>query len=89
MIKKAEHKRTDAFELVLEKSLESPLDGKEIKPVNPKEISPEYSLEGLMLKLKFQCFGHLMQRTNSLEKTVMQERLRAGGGGVADDEMVR
>ena len=54
-----------------------------------KEINPEYSLEGLMLELTFQYFGHLMQRTNSLEKTVMQERLRAGGGGVADDEMVR
>ena len=46
-----------------------PLDYKEIKPVNLKEISPEYSLEGLMLKLQY--FGHLMQRTNSLEKTLM------------------
>ena len=44
---------------------------KEIQPVNPMEISPEYSLEGLMLKLKLQYFGHLMQRTNSLEKTLM------------------
>ena len=43
-----------------------------------KEINPEYSLEGLMLKLKSQYFGHLMQRTNSLEKTLMLERLRAG-----------
>ena len=57
--------------MVLEKTLESPLDCKEIKPVNPKEISPEYSLEGLMLKLKLQYFGHLMQRTDSLEKTLM------------------
>ena len=56
--------------MVLEKTLESPLDCKEIKPVNPKEISPEYSLEGLMLKLKLQYFGHLM-RTDSLEKTLM------------------
>ena len=55
--------------MVLEKTLESPLDCKEIKPVNPKGISPEYSLEGLMLKLKRQCFGHLMQRTDSFEKT--------------------
>ena len=55
----------------LEKTLESPLDCKEIKPVNPKEISPEYSLEGLMLKLKLQYLGHLMQRTDSLEKTLM------------------
>ena len=57
--------------MVLEKTLESPLDCKEIKPVNPKEISPEYSLEGLMLKLKLQYFGHLMQRTDSLEKTLV------------------
>ena len=47
------------------------MDCKEIQPVNPMEISPEYSLEGLMLKLKLQYFGHLMQRTNSLEKTLM------------------
>ena len=46
-----------------------------------KEIKPEYSLEGLMLKLKLQYFGHLKQRTNSLEKTVMLERLNAGGEG--------
>ena len=57
---------------MLEKTLESPLDCKEIKPINPKEISPEYSLEGLMmkLKLKLQYFGHLMRRTDSLEKTL-------------------
>ena len=46
--------------VVLEKILESPLDCREIKPPILKEISPEYSLEGLMLKLKLQCFGHLM-----------------------------
>ena len=46
-----------------------------------KEINPEYSLEGLMLKLKLQFSGHLMQRANSLEKTLMLERLRAGGEG--------
>ena len=46
------------------------MDCKEIKPVILKEISPEYSLEGLMLKLKFQYFGHLMRRANSLEKTL-------------------
>ena len=57
--------------MVLEKTLESPLDCKKIKPVSPKEISPEYSLEGLMLKLKLQYFGHLVLRTNQLEKTVM------------------
>ena len=49
--------------MVLEKTLESPLDCKGLKSVNPKEISPEYSLEGLMLKLKLQYFGHLMLRT--------------------------
>ena len=57
--------------MVLEKILESPLDCKEIKPVYPKEISPEYSLEGLMLKLKLQYFGYLMQRADSFEKTLM------------------
>ena len=57
--------------MVLEKTLESPLDCKEIPPVHPKEISLEYSLEGLMLKLKLQSFGHLMRRTDSFEKTLM------------------
>ena len=57
--------------MVLEKTLESPLDCKEIKPVSFKKINPEYSLEGLMLKLKLQYFGHLMQRADSLEKTLM------------------
>ena len=57
--------------MVLEKTPESPLDYKEIKPVNPKEINPEYSLEGLMLKLKLQYFGHLIPRTDSLEKILM------------------
>ena len=53
----------------LEKTRESPLDSKEIKPVNPnQEINAEYSLEGLMLKLKLQYFGHLRQRADSLEK---------------------
>ena len=55
----------------LEKTLTSPLDNKEIKSVNPKGINPKYSLEGLMLKLKLQYFGHLMQRADSLEKTLM------------------
>ena len=57
--------------MVLEKTLESPLDCKEIQPVIQMEISPECSLEGLMLKLKLQFFGHLMQRTDSFEKTLM------------------
>ena len=61
--------------MVLEKTLESPLDCKEIQPVHPKEISPGCSLVGLMLKLKFQYFGHLMQRDDSLEKTLMVGRI--------------
>ena len=56
---------------MLEKTLESPLDYKEIQPVHPKGDQSEYSLEGLMLKLKLQYFGHLMQRTDSFEKTLM------------------
>ena len=50
--------------------MRTPLDSKEIKPVNPKEINPEYSLERLMLKLKLQHFSHLMRRADSLEKTL-------------------
>ena len=57
--------------MVLEKTLESPLDCKEIQPINPKENSPEYSLEGLMLKLKLQSFGRLVRQTDSFEKTLM------------------
>ena len=55
--------------MVLENTLESPLDCKEIQPVHPKEISPDSSLEGLMLKLKLQYFDHLTLRTDSFEKT--------------------
>ena len=57
--------------MVLEKTLESPLDCKEIQPVHLKEISPGCSLEGMMLTLKLQYFGHLMRRVDSLEKTLM------------------
>ena len=57
--------------MVLDKTLESPLDSKEINQSILKEISPEYSLEGLMLKLKLQYFGHLMRRTDSLENILM------------------
>ena len=64
--------------VVLEKTLESPLDCKEIQPVL-KEVSPEYSLEGLMLKLKLQYYGYLMQRTDSLERPWCWERVKAGG----------
>ena len=57
--------------MVLEKTLDSPLGCKEIQPVLLKEISPGCSLEGLMLKLKLQYFGHLMRRADSFEKTLM------------------
>ena len=57
--------------MVLEKTLESPLACKEIKPVNPKGIGPEYSLEGLMPKLKLQYFGLLIRRADVFEKTLM------------------
>ena len=66
---------------MLEKTLESPLDCKEIQPVHPKEISPECSLEGLMPKLKLQSFGHLMGRTDSLEKTLILGNIEPGGEG--------
>ena len=57
--------------MVLEKTLESPLDGKEIQPAHPKGDQSWVFMEGLMLKLKLQYFGHLMQRADSLEKTLM------------------
>ena len=60
----------------VEKTFESPLDCKEIRPVHPKEISPECPLEGLMLKLKLQYFGHLIQRADSLENTLMLGGIR-------------
>ena len=63
--------------MVLEKTLESPLDCKETQPVHPEETSPGCSFEGLMLRLKLQYFGHLMGRVDSLEKTL---RLRGIGG---------
>ena len=62
--------------MVLEKTLESPLDSKEIQPVNLKEINSEYSLEGLMPTL--QSFGHLMRRADSLEKTLMLGKIEGG-----------
>ena len=60
---------------MLEKTLENPLDCKEIKPSILKEINPEYSLEGVMLKLTLQSFGYLMRTANSLEKTLMLEKI--------------
>ena len=64
--------------MMLEKTLESPLDSKEIKPVNPKEINPEYSLEGLMLKPKLQYSGRLMRKTGSLKKTLTLGKIEGG-----------
>ena len=70
--KKDEQGRIEAFELWYWRRLfESPLDCKNIQPVHPKEIRPEHSLEELMLGLKLQYFGHLMQRTDSMGKTLM------------------
>ena len=62
---------------MLEKSLESPLDGRRSNQSILKEISPEYSLEGLMLKLKFEYFGHLMRRADSLEKTLILGKIES------------
>ena len=74
--------------MVLEKTLESPLDCQEIQPVHPKEISPGCSLEGLMLKLKLQYFGHLMRRADSLEKTLMLGGIEGQEEkGTTEDEM--
>ena len=61
--------------VMLEKTLESPLDCREIKPVSLQEINAEYSLEGLMVKVKLQYFGHLMGRADSLENTLMLENI--------------
>ena len=73
---------------MLENTLESPLDYKEMKPVNPKGNHSEYSLEGLMLKLKLQEFGHLMQRADPLEKTLMLGKIEGRRSGTTEDEMV-
>ena len=71
-IKKAEHRRTDAFELwCWRRLLRVPLTARRSNQSIPNEISPEYSLEGLMPKLKLQYFSHLLRRTDSLEKTLM------------------
>ena len=97
-IKKAEPQRIDAFELWCWKRLLSPLDCKEIKQVNPKEVSPKYSLEELMLKWKLQYFGHLIRRTNLIEKSLIGSfllgKIEAGKDwgqeekGMTEDEML-
>ena len=78
-IKKAEHRRTDAFELwCWRRLLRVPWTAKRSNQSILKEISPEYSLAGLMLKLKLQSFGHLMQRTDSFEETLMLGKVEGG-----------
>ena len=74
--------------VVLEKTLQRPLDSTEIKPSILKEISPEYSLEGLMLKLQLQYFGHLMWRANSLEKTLILGKIESRRRRGWQDEIV-
>ena len=79
-VKKAEHQRIDAFELwCWRRLLRVPWAARRSNQSILKEISPEYSLEGLMLKLKLQCLAHLMQSTNSLEKTLMMGRIEQKG----------
>ena len=78
-IKKAEHRRIDDFELwCWRRLLRVPWTARRSKQSILKEISPEYSLEGLMLKLKLQYFGHLMRRTDSFEKTLMLGKIEGG-----------
>ena len=77
-IKKAEHQRIDAFKLWCWTFLRVPWTARRSNQSILKEISPEYSLEGLMLKLKLQHFGHLMWRANSLEKTLMLGKIEGG-----------
>ena len=81
-VKKAEHQRIDAFELWFwRRLLRVPWTARTSNQSILKEISPEYSLEGLMLKLKLQYFGHLMQRTDSFEKTMMLGKIEGGRRG--------
>jgi hypothetical protein len=85
IIKKAERQRTDAFELwCWRRLLRVPWTARRSNQSILKEISPEYSLEGVMLKLKLQYFGHLMRRTDSLEKTLMLGKIE--GRRIGDDK---
>ena len=75
-IKKAEHQRIDAFELwCWRRLLRVPWTARRMNQLILKEINPEYPLEGLMLKLELQYFGHLIRRANSMEKTLMLEKI--------------
>ena len=88
-IKKSEHQRIDAFELwCWRRLLRVPWMARRPNQSILKEISPEYSLEALMLKLKLQYFGHLMQRNDSLEKTLMLGKIEGGRRRGRQDEMV-
>ena len=81
-LKKAEHQRIDAFELwCWRRLLRVPWTARRSNQSILKKIGPEYSLEGLMLKLKLQYFGHLLWRTDSFEKTLMLGKMKAGGEG--------
>ena len=87
-IKKADHRRTDAFELwCWRRLLRGPWTARRFNQSILKEISPGYSLEGLMLKLKLQHFDHLMWRADYLKRAWCWERLKAGGEGDEVDEM--
>ena len=88
-IKKAEHQRIDAFELwCWRRLLRVPWTARRSNQSILKEISPEYSLEGLILKLKLQYFGHLMQRIDSFENTLMLGTIEGGRRRGTEDEMV-
>ena len=90
-IKKAEHQRIDAFELwCWRRLLRVPWAARRSNQSILKEMNPEYSLEGLMLKLKLQYFGHLMQRANLLEKNLVLGKIEdKRRKGATEDEMVR
>ena len=88
-IKKAEHQRIDAFELwCWRRLLRVPWTARRSNQAILKEISPEYSLEGMMLKLKLQYFGHLMQKANSLEETLMLGKIEGERRRGRQDETV-
>ena len=88
-VKKAEHRRIDAFDLWCQRRvLTVPWTARRTNRSIPKEINPEYSLEGLMLKLKLQYFGHLMQRADSLERTLMLAKIESRRKRGWQDEMV-
>ena len=88
-IKKAEHRRIDAFELwCWRRVLRVPWTARKSNQSILKEISPVYALEGLMLKLKLQYFGHLMGRTDSFEKTLMLGKIRWEEKGMTEDEII-